>query len=93
MSGQWQDLVMERVSDTTADAHRVQVEAFRRMGGEGRWAATFRLIELTRNTAMAGIRSRHPDYDEERARLAFARIVLGADLVQRVWPGHELVDP
>ena len=53
----------------------------------------FRLNELARKMAIAGIRSRHPDYDDERLRLAFARLVLGDEVVQRVWPGRGLVDP
>ena len=79
--------------DTSLDAHRIQVEAYRRMGGTGRAAVMFRLNELARKMAIAGIRSRHPDYDDERLRLAFARLVLGDEVVQRVWPGRGLVDP
>jgi hypothetical protein len=84
---------MDMTSDTTADADRVQVEACRRMGGAGRVAAMFRLIARARDTALAGIRHRHPEYDEERQRLAYARLVLGDDLVRKVWPGRDLVDP
>ena len=39
------------------------------------------------------IRARHPDYDDERLRLAYARLVLGDDLARRVWPRHDLVEP
>jgi len=79
--------------DTSADAHEAQTEAYRLMGGTGRLAAMFRLIELARNTAIAGIRSRHPEYDDEHVRLAFARLVLGDEWVRRVWPDHGLVAP
>ena len=34
--------------DTSADAHEAQTEAYRVMGGTGRLAAMFRLIELDR---------------------------------------------
>jgi len=34
--------------DTSADAHEAQTEAYRLMGGAGRLAAMFRLIELDR---------------------------------------------
>jgi hypothetical protein len=84
---------MDMASDTTVDAHRIQVEAYRRMGGEGRIGAMFRLIARARDTSLAGIRHRHPDYDEERQRLAYARLVLGDELVRKVWPGRDLVDP
>jgi hypothetical protein len=80
-------------SDTTADAYRAQIEAYRRMGGSGRAAVAFRLNDLARQTAMAGIRARHPDYDDERLRLAYARLVLGDDVTRKVWPQHDLVEP
>jgi hypothetical protein len=53
----------------------------------------FRLNELLRQTAIAGIKSRHPEYSDEDLRLAFARLVLGDDCVLRVWPGRSLVAP
>jgi hypothetical protein len=84
---------MQPPADTSWEAHCVQVEAWRRMGGQGRSAVMFRLIELARNTTLAGIRSRHPEYDDERVRLAYARIVLGDEMVRRVWPGRGLVAP
>jgi predicted ArsR family transcriptional regulator len=84
---------VETFGDTSADAHRVQIEAYRRMGGAGRVAAMFRLNERARNLAMAGIRHRHPEYDETRQRLAFARLVLGDELVRKVWPDRDLVEP
>jgi hypothetical protein len=79
--------------DTTADAHDVQLEAYRRLGGAGRVAVLFRLSTLVRETAMAGIRSRHPGYDEAQVQMALGRLVLGDDLVRRAWPDRELVDP
>jgi hypothetical protein len=63
------------------------------MGGSGRAAVMFRLNALLRQTTMAGIKSRHPTYNEEELRLAFARLVLGDDCVLRVWPGSRLVAP
>ena len=79
--------------DTGADAYRAQIEAFRRMGGTGRAAVMFRLNELARKTALAGIRSRHPEYDEEQQRLALGRLILGDELARKVWPDHALVEP
>lgn len=79
--------------DTTPEANEAQLEAYRRLGGAGRAAVMFRLGDLARRTAMAGIRRRHPEYDEPRVRLALARLLLGDDLVKRVWPSQELVEP
>jgi hypothetical protein len=53
----------------------------------------FRLNDLAREAAIAGIHARHPDYDDERQRLAYARLVLGDDLTRKVWPQHDLVEP
>jgi hypothetical protein len=41
---------------------------------------------------MAGIRRRHPDYDDLQAHMALARMTLGDDLY-RVWPDRKLLDP
>jgi len=80
-------------SDTSPDAHAAQVEAYRRMGGTARAQIMFRLSDFTRRTAMAGIRRRHPDYDDRQVLLALARLLHGDDLVRQVWPQSDLVDP
>jgi hypothetical protein len=79
--------------DTTAEAEAVQIEIYRRMGGSGRLAAMYRLNEIMRATAKAGIRSRHPEYDDETVHRAYARLVLGDELVRQVWPDQPLVKP
>ena len=79
--------------DTTAEADAVQIEAYRRLSGAERAATTFRLTDLVRAAAMAGIRKRHPEYDEARVRMAWQRLVLGDHLVRQVYPDRELVDP
>lgn len=84
---------MDSPLDTTDDAHRAQIEAYRRMGGSGRAAIVFRLNDLAREVALAGIQFRHADYDDEHRRLAYARMVLGDDVTRKVWPQHDLVEP
>ena len=79
--------------DTSRSAHEVQRDVYLRMGGAGLVAVTFRLTDTVRRLAMAGIRARHPEYDEQRVRWAYARLVLGDALTRAVWPGQELVDP
>jgi hypothetical protein len=56
---------MPLAADTSPDANAVQIEAYRRMGGTGRAQVMFHLGEMARQTTAAGIRSRHPDYDDE----------------------------
>jgi len=63
------------------------------MGATARIEAAFRLTELARHTAMAGIRARHPHYTPGQVTLALARLVLGDGLTRRVWPLEELVEP
>ncbi len=79
--------------DTSSEAHAAQTEAYRRMSGEERTEVVFRLNKIARETAAAGIRSRHPNYSEERVRFALFRLLLGDKLTRRVWPGRALVDP
>jgi hypothetical protein len=79
--------------DTCAEAHGVQREVYRRMGGCGRVAVAFRLSDAVRRTAQAGIRARHPEYGDEQVRLAYARLALGDALVRAAWPGRDLIDP
>jgi hypothetical protein len=80
-------------SDTSADAHAVQSEVYRRMGGRKRLGIMFRLNGMVRDLAMSGIRARHPDYTNAQVRLAYARLQLGDADVRAAWPDHELLEP
>ena len=80
-------------NDTTDAAAAMQIAVYRRVGGAERVAAAFRLSALVRATTMAGIRRRHPDYDEPRVQRAYGRLVLGDVLMRQVFPDRELVDP
>jgi len=84
---------MDAPLDTSPEANAVQIEAYRRMGGARRLQVVFDLNALARTLTLAGIRSRHPSYDEEQVKRAYARLVLGDDLYREVWPDHELVAP
>jgi hypothetical protein len=79
--------------DTSADAYQAQLECYRRMTGAERTAIVFRLIATARRLAEAGIRERHPDYDDAKAHRAFLRLRLGDQAARDVWPGEALVDP
>ena len=80
-------------ADTSPDAEAVQIEAYRRMGGTARVQVMFRLGEMARRAAEAGIRRRHPESDDRRVRLALARLLYGDDLVRRAWPDREPAEP
>lgn len=79
--------------DTTHEAHRLQIDVYRRLGGAERVAILFRLNALVRETALAGIRRRHPAYAEAQVRMALRRLVLGDDLTRQAFPDQALVDP
>jgi len=81
------------ISDTDPEAHDVQTAAYRRMTGAQRSAIMFRLNEMARNIAAAGIRARHPDYSEQQVRRALLRLLVGDDLARAVEPGVPLLDP
>jgi RNase P/RNase MRP subunit POP5 len=84
---------MRAPADTSPEADAAQVEVYRRMGGTARAEVMFRLTRMARSVAEAGIRSRHPDYDDARVALALARLLYGDDLARHAWPGRELPDP
>jgi hypothetical protein len=79
--------------DTDAESHVVQMEIYRRLGPTGRSQAAFRLMALAREIALAGIRARHPHYDEQQVGMALVRLRLGDEAALSVWPAEGLVDP
>lgn len=76
--------------DTSPEAARIQVEAFRRMGPEGRALAALRHSDLMRELLAAGVRSRHPGYDNEQVEFAVKRLLLGPELFAKAFPGVEV---
>jgi hypothetical protein len=85
--------VVDCPGDTSPEAYEAQTEAYRRMTGTERSALVFRLNQMARDVAAAGIRSRHPAYTEDQVRRALRRLLLGDEIMRRVWPHQELVDP
>jgi len=79
--------------DTSAAAAAMQYEALRRMGSAGRTTAGARLSMAARATTFAAIRQRHPQYDDQTARWALFRVLLGDELFRKAWPAAPLVAP
>ena len=79
--------------DTDRLSHDLQLDVYRRLGGTERAAIMFRLSDFARRVSLAGIRHRHPEYDDEAALLALARLRFGDDLVEQTWPGRPRVEP
>ena len=85
-------VVIDRRSDTSREAARMHVEVLRRLGIWRRAAMTFELSDVLRRVTEAGIRHRHPGYDDEMVQLALVRLWLGPELFRRIHPAVE-IDP
>ena len=84
---------MPRSRDTTAKADEVQLAVLRRMTVAQRTSLANQMSTAARETTLAAIKARHPDYSEEHARWALFRVVVGDDLFKRAWPRAPLVAP
>jgi hypothetical protein len=73
--------------DTTPEAARVQREIFLRMSPSRRLQLACEMSDSIRQFVAAGVRSRHPDYDDEQVRLAVIRLTLGDELFHRAYSG------
>jgi Rv0078B-related antitoxin len=79
--------------DTSPDVAKVLLDRSRRMTPGQRVAEGVALCKLAREVMRAGIRRRHPDYDEECVELALSRLLWGDDLWQKVHPDRALIAP
>jgi hypothetical protein len=71
--------------DTTRDAFLRQIEILRRLGTEGRMAMTFELSDNLRSLVGAGVRQRHPDWDDRTVEREVIRLMIGDDLFRRAY--------
>lgn len=79
--------------DTDAEAHAVQIELLRRLGGSGRVALLASMSERAREISRSGIRARHPEYNESQVHLALSKILLGEALFQAVFFKERIQQP
>ncbi|HVH87191.1 MAG TPA: hypothetical protein VM912_10730 [Terriglobales bacterium] len=63
--------------DTSPRAAAIQRDTFRRMTTSERLRMALEMSESMRNVAMAGLRSRRPDLDEDGLRRELMRIMYG----------------
>ena len=77
--------------DTSEEAKQILLERARRMTPAQRFEEGVKLCKLAREVMRAGIRHRHPDYDESQVELALARLLWGDDLWQKVYPDRPLI--
>lgn len=75
--------VNTRPFDTTESAWKKVREIHVRLGPEGRVEAAFAASELIREAALAGLRMRHPGWDEPHLHAALLERFYGSDLAAR----------
>lgn len=76
---------MGRPIDTSVDARRRQLDAYRAMSAEDRLRLADQMSDDVRSLARSGIRARHPgDASEDDVDAALARILLGADVADAI---------
>ncbi len=63
------------------------------MSPAARVAEGEQLCRFSRQMMRAGIRARHPDYDDARVEMALARLLWGDELYRLARPEWELLDP
>jgi hypothetical protein len=72
-------------ADTTPEAFRVLVHAYRAMPAGRRLEMALQMSDDIMAVAAAGVRRRHPEYTDEQARLSLIRMRLGERLFREVY--------
>jgi hypothetical protein len=68
-----------RPADTSPDAFAYQIDRYRELGPAGRSRIAAELSDTVRQSSLASIRRRHPEYSEDEIRLTFLRVVYRID--------------
>jgi hypothetical protein len=63
------------------------------MSVDERLGLALEMSEAARRTTLDGIRARHPEYDDATAIRALFRLLHGAELYDKVWPGRPAPAP
>jgi hypothetical protein len=66
-----------RTMDTAPRAAAIQLQLYRSVGPSVRAQIALDLSEAARETTLAGIRRRHPEYSDAEVAQSFLRIVYG----------------
>lgn len=76
--------------DTTIDAAIKQFEILRRLDTRERAEMTFQLSDNLHRIVEAGVRQRHPDYDEQTVKLAVLRLTIDERLFRQAFGDVEV---
>jgi len=74
-----------KISDTTPEAERVQIQILRSMPSWQRFKLINDMIVTSRKLALAGLRERFPNASERELRRRLATLLLGSELAARVY--------
>ena len=80
-----------RSRDTSPEAHAVHLQLLRAMSPERRIKLVFEVSDTLGALAADGIKSRHPEYDDDQVTWALRRQRLGDDLFCKAWPEAPLL--
>ena len=69
--------------DTTPEALAVQLRILHRIGPAGRLARMFELSDNLRMRVAAGVRHRHPEWDDRAVEREVIRLMIGDELFHR----------
>jgi hypothetical protein len=76
-------------ADTTLEAARKEFEVLRRLGPQVRASMAFEMSDSLQRIVEAGVRRRHPDFDEKKIRLEVLRLMIGDRLYSQMLKGTE----
>ena len=74
-------------ADTTLEAVRKEFEVLRRLGPQVRARMAFEMSDNLRRIVEAGVRHRHPDFDEKKIKLEVLRLMVGDKLYRQILKG------
>ena len=77
---------------TSPEAAWAKVQCYRNMSGSEKLRIASQLTDELRARIAEGIRANHPDYSQERVRLAEFRIWLGVELFEKAFPDAKIPD-
>lgn len=81
---------MGHINDTSPEALRQSTEALRRMSRPQRLQMAFEFSDWLRTVTEAGVRRRHPEYDNEQVHRAVMRLWLGEEQFREVFPNETI---
>lgn len=71
-------------ANTTLEAARKEFEILRKLGLQVRARMAFEMSDNLRRIVEAGVRRRHPDFDEKRIQLEVLRFMVGDKLYRQM---------